>query len=133
MVSALILMIAVLGLAQFAVLQWRAIWVTAANRRLSHSFNAITALDERAIGANDFDRLLSLCDQLCPALRKSSPWLREVSGYYRIVAVFERTSRGTLPALALWSREEMERCTRYVAFLLDQRLSAPSVAAAETH
>ncbi len=131
MVSSLILVMAVLGLTQFAVLQWRAIWVTAADHRLSQSFSAMTAVDERAIGASDFDRLLGLCDQFCPALRKSSPWLREVNGYYRIVAILEKASRGALPALAPWLEQEMERCSRYVAFLLDQRLTAPSVAAGE--
>ncbi len=133
MVSSLILVMAILGLAHFAVLQWRAIWVTAADHRLSQSFSAMTAVDERAIGASDFDRLLDLCDQFCPTLRNSSPWLGEVSRYYRIVGILEKASRSTLPALAPWLQQEMERCSRYVAFLLDQRLSAPSVAAGEIH
>lgn len=123
MVSLFILVFSGFALVRFAVCQWRAIWITAANQPLSGSLQLTAGIDGAAIGAQDFSTLMGLCDQLAPDLKKTSPWLREVSVYYRAVARLEQTFRLKLPAISIWAKREMQICSRYVAVVLDQSLS----------
>lgn len=123
MVSLFILVFASFALGRFAVSQWRIIWITAANQPLSDSLRVTAGIDGDAIGARDFGALIALCESLSPDLKKKSPWLREVSLYYRAVAKFEQVFRLKLPSLSTWATREMQTCSRYVAVVLDQSLS----------
>ncbi|HLZ52244.1 MAG TPA: hypothetical protein VKP61_15965 [Candidatus Acidoferrum sp.] len=123
MAAALILVFSLLALANFAISQWRLIWLTTANQPLSDTLRAATGVEAENIGSHDFGKLLSLCDELSPRLIKRTPWLREVKGYYRIVSKLENISRSIQPAVASWAASEMKTCSRYVAVLLDQSLS----------
>jgi len=80
-------------------------------------------IDGAAIGAGDFCTLVHLCNELSPDLKKKSPWLREVSVYYRAVEKLEHAFRVKLPAISGWAKGEMQICSRYVAVVLDQSLS----------
>jgi hypothetical protein len=60
---------------------------------------------------------------MSPLLKKGTPWLREVKGYYAVVAKLEKSLRSIQPALSAWAAGEMKVCSRYVAVLLDQNLS----------
>jgi hypothetical protein len=80
-------------------------------------------IDAAAIGAGDFGRLLNLCDQLSPELKQSTPWLNEVSVYYRAIAKLEQVSKATVPSISKWAAREMQTCARYVAVVLDQNLA----------
>ena len=66
---------------------------------------------------------MNLCDEVSPDLKKKSPWLREVSVYYRAVEKLENAFRVKLPAISAWAKGEMQTCSRYVAVVLDQSLS----------
>jgi hypothetical protein len=123
MTAAIILVLAVLALVQFGISQWRMIWLTTANQPLSDSLRVATGIEAETIGPNDFGKLLGLCDEMSPLLKKGTPWLREVKGYYAIVARVEKTFRSIQPALSTWACAEMKVCSRYVAVLLDQNLS----------
>ena len=123
MTAAIILVLAVLALVQFGISQWRMIWLTTANQPLSDSLRVATGIEAETIGPNDFGKLLGLCDEMSPLLKKGTPWLREVKGYYTIVARVEKTFRSIQPALSAWAFSEMKVCSRYVAVLLDQSLS----------
>jgi hypothetical protein len=123
MTAVLILAFAVLALVQFAISQWRMIWLSTANQPLSDSLRVATGIEADTIGPNDFGKLLGLCDELSPRLKNGTPWLREVRGYYSVVAKLEKTCRSIQPALAAWAAGEMKTCSRYVAVLLDQSLS----------
>ena len=123
MTAALILAFSVLALVQFAISQWRMIWLTTANQPLSDSLRAATGIDAETIGPNDFGRLLGLCDEMSPRLKKATPWLREVKGYYGVVAKLERSLRSIQPAISAWAASEMRVCSRYVAVVLDQNLA----------
>ena len=123
MTAALILAFSVLALVQFAISQWRMIWLTTANQPLSDSLRVATGIEVETIGPNDFGKLLGLCDELSPRLKNGTPWLREVKGYYSVVAKLEKTCRSIQPALSAWAAGEMKTCSRYVAVLLDQNLS----------
>ncbi len=123
MVSVFILVFAAFALVKFGISQWRAIWITTANQPLSDSLRVTAGIDGAAIGAGDFCTLVHLCNELSPDLKKKSPWLREVSVYYRAVEKLEHAFRVKLPAISGWAKGEMQICSRYVAVVLDQSLS----------
>ena len=121
MVAVFILLFACFTLVKFGISQWRAIWITTANQPLSDSLQVAAGIDGAAIAAGDFGTLLHLCNELSPDLK--SPWLREVSVYYRLAEKLEHTFRVKLPAISAWAKGEMQICSRYVAVVLDQNLS----------
>jgi hypothetical protein len=123
MLSLCILLFSGFALMRFAVSQWRAIWISSANQPLSDSLQLAAGIDATAIAAGDFSRLMNLCEQLSPDLKKSSPWLSEVSLYYRVVARLEQFSNSKIPSISSWASREMQTCARYVAVVLDQSLS----------
>ncbi len=109
MTASLILVFAVLALMQFAVSQWRMIWLTTASQPLSDALHAATGIEAETIGCNDFGRLLGLCDELTPRLKRGTPYLSEVKGYYRLMARVEKACRSIQPALATWAASEIGR------------------------
>jgi hypothetical protein len=123
MVSILIIVFAAFALVKFGIAQWRAIWITAANQPLSESLQLTAGIDGAHVGAGDFNTLMNLCNELSPDLTKKSPWLKEVSVYYRAVEKLEHAFRMRLPAISRWAESEMQICSRYVAVVLDQSLS----------
>lgn len=123
MVSLCILVLSGIALVRFAVSQWRAIWISSANQPVSDSLQLTAGIDAEAIGAWDFGRLMNLCDQLSPELKHSSPWLNEVSIYYRAIAKVEQASKAKIPSISKWAAREMQTCARYVAVVLDQSLA----------
>jgi hypothetical protein len=123
MVAVFILVFAVLALLQFAVSQWRLIWLTTANQPLSANLRLAAGLDGTGLHPSDFSTLLDLCDELSPQIRKGTPWLREVTCYYRVMTRLERGVRALLPPVASWAASEMQTCARFVAVVLDQNLS----------
>lgn len=123
MFAVFILVFSGIALARFALYHWRAIWLTTASQPLSDSLSATVGLDANSIGPRDFRKLVGLCDQVCPGLKKSCPWLKEIGCYYRVVAALEGVFHSIVPAISAWAAGEMGICTRYVAVVLDQRLS----------
>jgi hypothetical protein len=123
MLSLCILLFSGFALIRFAISQWRAIWISSANQQVSDSLQLAAGIDATAIGARDFGRLMNLCDELSPDLKESTPWLNEVSLYYRAIAAIEQISRAKVPSIATWASREMQTCARYVAVVLDQNLA----------
>jgi hypothetical protein len=123
MVSIFILVFAGFALVKFGIAQWRAIWISAANQPLSESLQLTAGIDGAHVGAGDFSTLMNLCNELSPDLKKKSPWLKEVSVYYRAVEKLENAFRTKFPAISNWAKSEMQICSRYVAVVLDQNLS----------
>lgn len=123
MMPFLILAFSLVALVRFGISQWRAIWVSAANQRLSDSLQLSTGIDGSAIGPQDFGKVKDLYDRLSPELKKTSSWLGEVSIYYGIIARLEEVCRLKLTPIATWASREMQLCSRYAAVVLDQNLS----------
>ncbi|MGC2528050.1 MAG: hypothetical protein WA639_09900 [Candidatus Acidiferrum sp.] len=123
MTAALILVFSLAALAQFAVSQWRMIWLTTANQPLSEALRTATGVEAEAIGPNDFGKLLGLCDELSPNIKKATPWLREVSCYYGFMTKLQTACRSVQPALSAWAAAERQTCSRYAAVVLDQNLA----------
>jgi hypothetical protein len=123
MVSVFILVFASFALVKFGISQWRAIWITTASQPLSDSLQLTAGIDGATISGGDFQTLMNLCEEMSPDLKKKSPWLREVSMYYRAVEKLDQAFRVKLPAISAWAKGEMQICSRYVAVVLDQNLS----------
>src|SRR5260370_36404060 len=106
MVSVFILVFASFALVKFGISQWRAIWITTASQPLSDSLQLTAGIDSATISGGDFQMLMNLCDEMSPDLQKKSPWLREVSMYYRAVEKLEQTFRVNLLAISAWAYDE---------------------------
>lgn len=123
MVALFILAFSLFALVKFGVTQWRAIWMSTASQPLSGSLQHAAEIDGAAIGAQDFGALMDLCDRLSPGLKKTSPWLKEVSFYHRLVTKLDNVFGRKFPAISAWANGEMQTCCRYVAVVLDHSLS----------
>ena len=121
MVSIFILVISAAALVKFALYQWRMIWLTTANQPLSDSLRSIAGIETDAIGAQDFGTLMQLCGEV-PSLKRTTPWLLEVKGYYAILTVLQKLLKPILRN-STWASNEMMLCSRFVAVVLDQHLS----------
>ena len=126
MITALMLIAALIGLAQFGVSYWRSMLAsTAAAQPLSERFCAASGLEHGIAGASDFSAILSL-HRLTPGLDNQPSRLRGLQVYYYLIDSLRR-----LPALNQWAQSEMTTCARYLAVTVDQRLSNNLACAAE--
>ncbi len=123
MFSVIILVVSGIALVQFAIAQWRSIWISAAQQAVSDTFRAETGVDPEAIEPTDFRVLVGLYDQVCPGQKTSTPWLREITRYYGFISVVREISKKILPSLSDWASTEMKTCSRYVAVAIDQHLA----------
>src|SRR5260370_13346941 len=103
MASLCVIVLAAFGLMRFGASQGRAIGISSGKQPVSDSLQLTAGIDAAAIGAGDFGRLLNLCDQLSPELKQSTPWLNEVSVYYRAIAKLEQVSKATVPSISKWA------------------------------
>lgn len=132
MIAICILVLSVAALIEFAVSQWRSMWMTVASQPLSDCLQTATGICADAITANDFDRLLTSNQELCPAEQNGNLWLKEVKMYYRIVRVLDAVCADSVPGLSSWARNELVSCARFVAAVLDQRLNQNLAYSSET-
>ncbi len=131
MIALLILAVSVTALVQFAVCQWRSMWITVAAQPLSECLQAAVGLAADQINSDHFELLAHTSEQLCPATQKENVWLREVRVYFHIVAGLDRLCEKRFPALSEWAETELVACARYAAAVLDQRLNANLAFASE--
>ena len=123
MSAVFILIVSCLAFASFAVSQWRAIWIAAANQPLSDSLPLSAGISEETLAEHGFGSLLELSEKLCPGMKKSTPWLREVSLYHSLLAGLQQALKLGIPSVANWATQEMRTCSRYVAVALSQNLT----------
>lgn len=123
MVSFLILAISLTALIQFAVAQWRAIWISSANLAVSDALRSETGLDADTVQDTDFPKLIRLYNEVCPGKTTSAPWLKEIAHYYRAISALHEISQRFLPSISSWAGTEMRTCSRYVAVAIDHQLS----------
>jgi hypothetical protein len=124
MIAALILVFSVAALVQFAVSQWRSMWIVMSEQPLSASIHTATGLSPNAIGPDDFELLARTTEQMFPSAGTQRAWLREVGLYYSVLCVVQSLAAERLPDLAGWVRTELVACSRYAGVVLDQALSA---------
>src|ERR1700745_1191065 len=85
MFALLILAVSVTALVQFAVCQWRSMWITVAAQPLSECLQAAVGLAPGQIQSSHFELLARTSEQLCPARPKHHVCLREVGLFFHIV------------------------------------------------
>jgi hypothetical protein len=125
MITLLILIAALVGLAQFSVSYWRSMLASTAAKPLSERFCNAIKLEKGKPSAADFSDILSL-HRLTPGLDNRPSRLRGLQAYYSTMGTLRR-----LPALNKWAQSEMTTCARYLAVIVDQRLSNNLACAAE--
>ena len=131
MIALLILVVSVTALAQFAVCQWRSMWISVAAQPLSECLQAAVGLAPSQIQSSHFELLARTSEQICPATQKQDVWLREVRLYFRIVEALDRLCEKHIPAISEWAETELVACARYAAAVLDERLNANLAFASE--
>lgn len=129
MISALMLVIAVVALVHFGVHYWRALLAGVASEPLSERMHAMAS---DTLGAGDFDRVLCY-QKMCPVLDSRDSRVGAVRAYYRILSVLHNTLGALLPPVSDWASSEMATCSRYVAVVTDRRLQRNLAQLAEIH
>jgi hypothetical protein len=127
MIAICILVLSILALAEFAISQWRSMWILVGAQPLSSSLQSATGISAESLTADHFSLLAQTTEQLCPSREEGNLWLREVGVYYRIVRLLDKN----IPSLSGWAKDELLACSRYAAVVLDQRLNANLAYASE--
>jgi hypothetical protein len=117
MISVVLLILSVGALAQFGLYYWRSLISGYASQPLSERFPLFSGLSHESPEGEDFEALLSL-HRLTPTMGRRADSLSALRAYYTAVKVLCR-----MPALQNWAKQEMATCSRYVAVLVDQRLT----------
>ncbi|MGB7750601.1 MAG: hypothetical protein WCF88_03540 [Candidatus Acidiferrales bacterium] len=131
MIAAFIVVLSVAALLQFAISQWRAMWLTIAEQPLSEYFTTATGIAGDGIRADHFDLLTRISEQVGASGKQSNLWLREVRIYYRTIRALNRSCEKQFPGFAAWANRELVACSLYAAATLDQRLSSHLAFASE--
>ncbi len=111
------------ALVQFAISQWRSIWITIAAQPLSSSLEAATGIANEAICAEHFEMLIHASEQLDRPAHEGNLWMKEVGLYYRALRTCRKLSGKALPSVASWANRELTECARFAAAILDRRLN----------
>jgi len=116
--AALILVLSVAALGQFALFYWRALLVSTAAEPVSDALRETADLNGREIAAADFQILLGL-REICPDLGAQKEHWGGVRVYFSLLSLLK-----AVPGAAQWARAEQAVCSRYAAVLIDRRLRA---------
>ena len=123
MIAALICVMSLAVLVQFAMSQWRSIWVTMATQPLSSSLESATGVPNDAICAQHFEMLIHESNQLGRSLHDSNLWVKEVCIYYQALRACQKLSGKALPSVSNWANRELTECAKFAAAILDRRLN----------
>ena len=131
MIAAFIVVLSAAALLQFAISQWRAMWITIAEQPLSEHFTTATGIVGDEIRADHFGLLTQMSEQVDASGKQSNLWLKEVRIYYRTIRALNQFCEKQFPAIAAWANHELVACSLYAAATLDQRLSSHLAFASE--
>jgi|ERR1700690_800299 hypothetical protein len=123
MIAICILVLSVAALIEFAVSQWRSMWLTVASQPLSDCLQTATGISPEAITADHFEFLLHSNEQLSHSSKQGNRWLKEVKIYFRAIRTLDVVCQKSLPALSSWAKNELVSCAKFAAAVLDQRLN----------
>jgi hypothetical protein len=123
MLSAMILAISTVALAQFGVFYWRAVIIGVAAEPISERVLEAAQVSGGRLSARDFGALAEL-HELTPDLQSSHRGLGLVRFYYKLMQLVETACGSRVPAVAAWADKESLICARYAAVLIDRRLEA---------
>lgn len=129
MFSGILLLIALVAMAQFALYYWRAVFTGIASLPLSARVLEAVAVEETDISGDDFEKLASL-HALTPELKNGTSGLWAVRLYYDFVRRVENLLGDASPLLMNWAERERTLCARFAAVQIDRRLQGNLLEAA---
>ena len=122
--AAIILVLSLGALIQFAAFTWRAAFLSVATAEMPES-------NIKSIEMSDFHSA-SAYERLCPELAdRGGSSLRSVSVYNSFLQFLSSSADTVFPAASGWARREMVLCTRYATVSLAQRMERNQILAAE--
>jgi hypothetical protein len=122
MISALILVISMLALIQFAVYSWRAAILTIAFRPISERTRAtLGVVCNENVESADFAGAAQWL-ALSPSLDGNDEGTRSVRAYAFAVRAAGAILSMMTPTGSEWAEREVANCTRYMAVLMDARI-----------
>ena len=125
MVAALVMVMSIAGLAQFAISYWRSMLANAAAQAISEDVLLAVGVENREVSGNDF----AVLRELHRVSSKASGGVGFVRFYHGALRAIALVARPCAAGIANWAEREMTMCSQYVGFLIDQRLQADSSAA----
>jgi hypothetical protein len=129
MIAALIFVISVAALGQFALFSWRAAFLTVASREMSLETRAAMGAAASAVDSGDLAGA-SKWLELSPNLAGEDRRLWTIKLYYVALRAIGGLSRMMVPA-SEWSQREMVSCARYAAIVVEERLQRNRLVVAE--
>jgi hypothetical protein len=129
-IATILFVASIAALGQFALYYWRAVLAGVAAQPLSERMIEASGLAADTVGPADWGAIMNIHD-MTPGLREHNEGLRLVRLYYGALKGLNGLASSRLPNVAGWVNREMETCSRYVAVLLDRRLTANLECAAE--
>ena len=123
MFAAMLFVISIVAMTQFAIYYWRAVLAGVAAQPVSDRVLAAANVENGRLLPQDFETLASL-HELTPDLQPGQGGLGLVRVYYRFVQGLDTLLGKHVPVLAAWSERERVICARYAAVQIGRRLQA---------
>ncbi len=123
MFSAMLFLISIVALSQFALYYWRAVLAGVAAQPVSDRVLVAAQVENGQLTPQHFRTLAGLHD-LTPDLYPNRGGLGLVRLYYRAIEGLDSLVGNQIPAIAAWSEHERVICARYAAVQVDRRLQA---------
>ena len=122
MIAALICVVSIVAFAHFFVSYTRTILISAGGVALSPRVREVMGIADGPISAADFGRLLQLV-HLCSETPDDEGQIRAVGAYYGALRFVDLGVRPLVPRISSWLERERERCSYFVAVVLDRRIA----------
>jgi len=132
MIAALIFVISFAALIQFALLSWRAAFLSVASKPVSEEIQTALGSYAQSSGTPDFESAaewLKLSPNLAGTDRRTWP----VRLYFTALRAMNSVTQFIAPSKAGWWQQEMGACARYIAVVADERLQRNRLCIAEMH
>ena len=123
MFSAMLFLISIVALSQFALYYWRAVLAGVAAQPVSDRVLVAAQVENGQLTPQHFRTLAGLHD-LTPDLYPNRGGLGLVRLYYRLIEGLDSLVANKIPAIAAWSERERGICARYAAVQVVHRLQA---------
>jgi hypothetical protein len=122
LIAALIFVISLATVIQFAVMSWRAGLLRAAAEPISPHWESQTACIAKSLIPDSFLNITAY-GKLCPDVTtRSAPRFASLRLYYRLLEIIEQFSRNFMPQMLAWTNQEKALCTRCAVVLLSRQL-----------
>lgn len=122
MIAAAILVISVVGLAQFFVAYCRSLIAAYKQVDLSEDAREVTGIEDHLVHGDDFRRLLQLV-RLCPEAGDDAFEIGAVRLYFRLLTRLRSLGAVLSPRLTHWAEQERAGCAYFAAVALDRRIA----------